>query len=153
MALHSDGGAAKARKVVESALKAVGLDPAEVAIEAGGGGYAWHMRRGSADVILALNSGSRDAAARLRIVAPILRLADGDNSSLFTRLLELNATEMPGIAFGVQGAKVVIVAERTVIGLDRAELDELLTLVGHFADEYDDRLADEFGVRRVCDGD
>ena len=57
----------------------------------------------------------------------------------------------PGIAFGLINDEIVLVAERSVRGLDRSEVEEMLLMVGHYADKYDDLLVDEFGGNRVCD--
>lgn len=153
MAFQSDGGLAKARKAVEATLRDLGLDPAKNAIEPAPGGLAWHVARGSADVMIALNPASGGGSARLRLVSPVVRVDFDVKPAMLMRLLELNAAKLPGIAFGVLGDKVVLVAERSVRDLDRGEVEELLAAIGHYADKYDDELAREFGGARVCDTD
>jgi hypothetical protein len=143
----------KARKTVEKAIAKLGLDPDSCTIDAQEGGAAWYLTRGSADVMVALNPGSGDVPGRLRLVAPIVRVDFDAKPALLMRLLELNATELPGIAFGVLGNKVVLLAERSVFDLDLTEVEELLRVIGHFADKYDDELVKQFGGARVCDTD
>jgi hypothetical protein len=146
-------GAGKARRVVEGVIKDLGVDPAECAIEAVPGGFAWRVAKGSAHVMIALNPGPEGQPARLRVISPMIKL-DGETSpGLLRRLLELNGTDLPGVAFGVIGDTVVLVAERGVVGLDRPEVGEMLSIIGHFADKYDDILVEEYGGTRVWDLD
>jgi hypothetical protein len=151
MALASDGGAAKARKLVAAVIKDLGVDPGESEIEAAGSICAWRVARGSAYVMIAINPGGEGKAARLRILSPMIKMDDETSPALLRRLLELNGTELPGVSFGVIGDKVVLIAERGVSGLDRAEVAEMLATIGFFADKYDDVLVEEFGGTRVWD--
>ncbi|MFO8071556.1 MAG: YbjN domain-containing protein [Polyangia bacterium] len=153
MASQSDSSISRARRNTERVLRSLGIDPARSEIEAPGGGAAWHVTRGSADVMVAINPAAGEQAARLRMVSPIVRLPYETPPAALQRLLELNAGEMPGVAFGILAGKVVLVAERSVNALDREEIAELLQLIGHLADKYDDELAEEFEGTRVCDDD
>ena len=69
------------------------------------------------------------------------------------RLLELNGSELPGVSFGLVKNELVLLAERSIRGLDRSELEEIITMIGYYADKYDDLLTLEFGGTRVCDLD
>lgn len=141
----------KAIRIVESALKNLGLDPAKNRISSSAGETSWQLSRGSADVMIAINASPAGGAPRLRFVSPIVKVAEV-TSELSIALLRLNATELPGIAFGLFREDIIaLVAERSTAGLDRAEVEELLALVGHYADKYDDLLVNEFGGKRVCD--
>ena len=151
MAFQSDGGIGKARKLVEGVIKGLGLVPDECTIEAAEGAAAWQVARGSAYVMVALNPGREGAPARLRLVSPIVRTKYEVAPAMLMRLLELNGTELPGIAFGMIGDKIVLLTERSVTGLDKAEVEELLHVIGVYADKYDDELVNQFGGTRVCD--
>jgi hypothetical protein len=153
MAFGADGGVGKARKLVESVIKDLGIDPDESALDGAGDGVAWRVARGSAHVMIAINPAGTGKAARLRIVSPLIAMDEETSPALLRRLLELNGTELPGVAFGVIGNKVVLVAERSVAGLDRAEVVEMLSVIGFYADKYDDDLVEEFGGTRVWDLD
>ncbi|MBW2277039.1 MAG: YbjN domain-containing protein [Deltaproteobacteria bacterium] len=153
MAFGADGGVGKARKLVESVIKDLGIDPEESSLEASSGGAAWRVARGSAHVMIALNPAGEGKAARLRIISPLILMDEDTSLALLRRLLELNGTELPGVAFGVISDKVVLVAERSVAGLDRAEVAEMLSVIGFYADKYDDDLVEEFGGTRVWDLD
>jgi hypothetical protein len=149
--MQSDGGVGKTRKLVEAVIEDLGVDPDQSAIEGSKGGAAWRVAKGSAHVMIAVNPGGEGKAARLRVVSPLIKMNDDTSPALLRRLLELNGVELPGVAFGVIGDKVVLVAERGVTGLDRAEVAEMLAVIGHYADEYDDLLVEEFGGTRVWD--
>ncbi len=154
MAFQSDGGIGKARKLVEAAIRDRGIEPDDNKVSAGEGGVAWALKFGSAAVMIALNPmvGSKEAA-RLRIVSPIVRMETELKKEMLLHLLELNGTTLPGVAFGIINNEIVLVAERSVRGLDRHEVEEILVMIGHFADEYDDLLVREYGGARVCDLD
>ncbi len=154
MAFQSDGGIGKARKLLETAFRDRGIEPDYNKVKAVEGGAAWALKFGSAAVMIALNPpGGSKEAARLRIVSPIVKVPKDLKSDLLQRLLELNGTTLPGVAFGMIGDEIVLVAERSTRGLDRSEVEEMLAMIGHFADKYDDLLVREFGGVRVCDID
>lgn len=154
MVFQSDGGIAKMRKLVEAVIRSRNIEPDNNTVTAMEGGAAWAISSGSAAVMIALNPGSTpDAFSRLRMVSPIVKIDIDSNPDLLRRLLELNGTQMPGIAFGLINDEVVLVSERSVRGLDRSEVEEMLVMVGYYADKYDDLLVEEFGGDRVCDLD
>ena len=152
MVFQTQGMVKKAAKTVAAVIKSLGIDPGKSEIKAVEGGAAWQIAKGSAEVMIAINPGQDGSAARLRVVSPIVEFDSDLPVGLAERLLELNGSQLPGIAFGTLGGKVVaLVAERGVEYLDRAEVEEILAVIGHYADKYDDLLVDEFGGTRVCD--
>ena len=153
MGLQSDREMAKACKLVEAVIRAHGSDPDKNRVSAADGGAAWALLFGSAAVMIALNPSSGKQSSRLRIVSPVVRLSQGLKIELAQRLLELNGTELPGVSFGLVKDEIVLVAERSIRGLDRSELEEIITMIGYYADKYDDLLTLEFGGTRVCDLD
>jgi hypothetical protein len=147
-----EGAVGKAARLVESVLKGLGLDPDKNKAQAADGGASWQVARGSADILIAINPGPAGRAPRLRLVSPLVKLRGEIAAPQAVKLLRLNATELPGIAFGLFRDDVIaLVAERSVADLDRAEVEDLLAAIGHFADEFDDLLVKEFGGTRVCD--
>ncbi len=153
MAFQINSGISKAHKIVEAVIRDRGIDPDKNSVTAAEGGAAWAVAFGSAAVMIALNPGGDKGTGRLRVVSPIVRMQQTSDIGLFKRLLELNATDLPGVAFGIVKNEIVLVAERGVSGLDRSEVEEMLTIIGHLADQYDDLLVREFGGIRVCDLD
>jgi len=152
MAKQLDGAVGKAVRIVETVLKGLGLDPDKNRLPDLAGGASWQISRGSAEVMIGVNPGADGRAARIRLVSPLVKVQGELAPALAVELLRLNATELPGIAFGAfRDGVVALVAERSAAGLDRAELEDLLAALGHYADKYDDVLVKQFGGTRVCD--
>jgi hypothetical protein len=102
----------------------------------------WRMQWGSAFVIVAI-SGSAIVA-----IAPLFRAVPaGKELAFYRKLLEHNA-HMGGMAsFAIQpDGWVVLHAGRAVKGLDSGELATMISAVGKFADDFDDKLIAEFYV-------
>jgi hypothetical protein len=126
-------------QMVEAVLTARGLDATRHRIESGGG-PAWGMTAGSAEVFIFLTAGTQGDNF-IQVGAP----------RLLRRLLELNASEMTGAAFGLRGDEVVVTTDRSTVGLDPVEVEEMIRRVADYADHYDDALTLEFGGIRHAD--
>lgn len=136
--------------LVEATIKGLGVDPGQAKIPGDQKTVAYALRRGSARVVVAI---ARDAGGgTLRVLAPVVKAPAADReAAVFKRLLELNAREASGAAFGLFGDDVVAVAERGVKDLDASEVDAIVKNVGRVADRWDDALAKEFGLKRSSD--
>ena len=142
-----ESNAASSVAMIEDVLRELGHDPAATRTASGESESSWIVSRGSASVVIELSN--RDDYVYLRVVAPVLTVDAGvDTGRLFARLLELNAREVTGAAFALQGAEVQIVNERSTIDLDRSEVMDLVARVSKFADDWDDVLVREFGGTR-----
>ena len=146
------GDVERAVALVEETIRALGIDPASTRAP-GEGAAAYALRRGSARILVAVHPPSGDRLdGRLRVVAPVVRLPPPERDApLLRRLLEANASELSGVAFGLSAGEVVAVAERSVRDLDRSEVDATIRAVGRIADHYDDELARAFGAVRSSD--
>lgn len=137
--------------LVETTIRALGLDPAQARVPHDGPGARFALRRGSAEVLVLLAgpSGS-DAVGTLRVVAPVIALPSVERRlELYERLLRLNGSEARGCAFALSDDAVVIVHERSVRDLDASEVDAAIRTVGAVADHFDDALAREFDAARA----
>ena len=141
----------EAVRLVESVITALGLSAADAALSAEEPTKtrAFALKRGSARVVVAVHA--NDAGGTIRVLAPCVKLGATPSAEFFKHLLELNARELVGAAFGVFGEDVVVVAERSVEDLDTSEVDAMIRTVGRIADRHDDVLAQRFGVRRASD--
>ena len=149
---HEEGSKSRAVELVEQTLRALGIDPAVARIAADRGAERWSLRRGSVVMLVAIQAASTEGeAASLRVVAPVVRVGSADRAVLYAWLLEANAREVRGAAFGVTGDEVVLIAERSVLDLDASEVDAMVRTVGAAADHYDDFLATKFGAVRASD--
>ncbi len=142
----------RAALLVEGVIQTLGLDPASVRMPAPAHGRAWSLMRGSAAVAIFLRP-PRDGedSAQLRVVAPIVKVESRDEVALYRTLLELNASGLGSVAFGLHHGRIVIVAERRTRDLDAAEVEYVVHRVGAVGDRYDDELIARFGGTRVSD--
>jgi hypothetical protein len=104
----------------------------------------WRMQWGSAFVIVAISGSAIVAIAPLFRAVPV-----GKELAFYRKLLEHNA-HMGGMAsFAIQpDGWVVLHAGRAVKGLDGGELATMVSAVGKFADDFDDKLIAEFYVEQ-----
>ena len=135
--------------MVEAAIAALGIDPAAARVPSAAAPQ-WALRRGSARIFVGVHDDGGDGL--LRLIAPVVKLPDeASRPALFAHLLELNARELAGVAFGITGADVVLVSQRSLRDLDRSEVDAALAAIGRAADHHDDALSKRFGTVRSTD--
>ena len=108
---------------------------------------SWRVIKGSATLRISLIS--RQGDVRLRTVSVVMVIKPGvDERKLFRRLLTINAGEVQGAAFALRGSRVLLVAERSTLDLDRSEVLDSIQRAQEYADHYDDVLVAEFGGAR-----
>lgn len=138
------------QKMIESVIKELGLDPERTKIEGKDTNrVGWALMRGSAAVYVFLQQ--QENANFLQVVSPVMKLPDQNLLPLYRRLLELNAEKLCGAAFGVKGEDVVLTTDRETTDIDRSEVQAMITMVGQYADHFDDELVAEFGGVRHSD--
>ncbi len=137
-------------KMVEEVIADLGLSPKENELQTESGEPAWGLMKGSAQVFVFLHPGDpEDDFGILQVVSPVVTLPDVSGQlPLLRHLLETNAKEITGAAFGVRGETVVLVAGRRTEDLDHSEVKDMILRLGYYADVYDDALATQFGGRR-----
>jgi anti-sigma factor RsiW len=141
-----------AKRLVEAAIRKIGLDPtAARAPSAGPDQAAWTLKRGSASVLVSVTNREDEGVTYLRVASPVVTLPPdaGKHEPLLRKLLELNASGLANAAFGLLGDRVVVVSERPTAGLDEAEVEQMVRHLSAVADTFDDRLEREFGATRV----
>jgi anti-sigma factor RsiW len=142
-----------AKKLVEAAIRKIGLDPANCkAAAASPSQAAWTLKRGSASILVAVTRRDDEGGvAYLRVASPVVTLpADATrHEGMFRKLLELNAAGLANAAFGLIGDRVVVVSERPAAGLDESEVDQTVRHLAAVADTFDDRLEKDFGATRA----
>ena len=139
----------EAVRLIESVIRGLGLDPTSAMIPGDSATKAYALKRGSARVVVAVHT--TDSGGTFRVLPPCVRIDASSSADLYKHLLELNARELVGAAFGVFGDEVVVVAERPVKDLDASEVESAIRNVGRIGDRYDDALAQRFGVKRSSD--
>lgn len=139
MALFSNKQEANLRsciRMIEDALHSLGHPPDESRSESADDMPAWRVvTGGGAHVEVHLGvEGDRNV---LRVTAVVASVPEGaDEAALYRKLLELNAAEVKGVAFGLQGRDIVLVAERSTIDLDPSETEDMLRRTEGFAEHY-----------------
>jgi hypothetical protein len=138
-------------QMVDAVLTARGLEAARHRIESAAG-PAWGLTAGSAEVFIFLTAGN-SGDNFIQIVAPVMQPTSDTlaGPQLLRRLLTLNAAELTGAAFGLRGDEVVLTTDRSTVGLDAVEVEEMIRRVCAYADHYDDALTAEFGGIRHAD--
>jgi len=141
----------EAVRLVESVINTLGLSATDAALPSDEPTKtrAFALKRGSARVVVAVHAS--DSGGTIRVLAPCVKLGATPSAELFKHLLELNARELVGAAFGVFADEVVVVTERSVQDLNASEVDAMIRGVGRISDRHDDVLAQRFGVRRSSD--
>lgn len=141
------------RQLVEEMLRAAGVEPTRALVNDEPGRVSWSLRRGSANVLVALLGEGSESPTRIRVAASLLTLPTDEaaRNRLFLRLLELNGGGLANAAFGVVGERVIAASERPTHGLDAVEVEQMVHHLAAVADTYDDRLVAEFGGKRASD--
>jgi hypothetical protein len=134
-------------ELVEELIGGFGLNPKELRLEGGPDVAVWNLQRGSATVLLIVREA--DEGAFIQVVSPILEVPEANREAFYERLLRLNMEELVNCAFALQENEVTVTSDRSAKNLNYSEVEEMLTNVAAYADEYDDRLSQEFGARRL----
>ena len=143
----------QAVRLVEEAIAGLSVNVAESRLPSDGATTRYALQRGSAQLLILVEPPSDTVELGvLRVVAPVVRLpAMERRPELFQKLLEANARELFGAAFALQAGEIVVVTERSLLDLDRSEVEVAIRTVGRVADRYDDDLAIEFATSRSSD--
>ncbi|MGH7279901.1 MAG: YbjN domain-containing protein [Polyangiaceae bacterium] len=141
------------KTLVEGTLKKLGLDPEASRAKSAEGQATYTFGRGSAHVLVGIVKRAEQQMVYLRVASPVMIPGDDAerNHALFERLLELNGAGIGNCAFATIDGRVVVISERPAVGLDAAEVEQILKHTSAVADTYDDRLVEEFGGRRASD--
>jgi hypothetical protein len=132
-------------KVIDDVLKEFGLDECRADLS---DGFGWTLQRGSAVIFIGLSKNSVIEEETIKIFSPILKLPKQNLLPFYRRCLELNDC-LVGCALAADDNGVLIVTERPVLGLDKAEIIHMILNVGMASDGLDNRLAEEFGAEMV----
>ncbi|HVV82500.1 MAG TPA: YbjN domain-containing protein [Kofleriaceae bacterium] len=131
--------------LIEQALVELGQDPELCELDDPSVLKSWWFSHGSATVTVALRR--RPGTPHLRITTPVMTPAKAsDRAALHSELLARNV-ELCGMAFGLDGDKVLMVSERSTLDLDRSEVVQLIGELAREADAVDDALVARYGGR------
>ena len=141
MALFSNKQEANLRsciRMIEDALQSLGHPPENSRSESADDMPAWRVDTG-AGARVDVHLGAEDDKNVLRVTATVATVPQVDAAVLaqiFRKLLELNAGEVKGVAFGIVGDDIVLISERSTLDLDPSEVEEILRQTEKFAAHY-----------------
>jgi hypothetical protein len=137
---------ASTRALVEEVLVELGHAPTDTRLtDASSSLHVWKIARGSATAHIALLD--RPAFTHIRVSAIVMTLDSRvDRAALYAHLLDANAS-LCGAAFALDGDRVLLVAERSTLDLDRSEVRDVIHNVLAHADDHDEALVARFGGR------
>jgi hypothetical protein len=131
--------------LVEAALADLGHSAPASRVKDAAALHAWQIPKGSSITRVTLIH--RAEFTHLRVCATVMTLDRAvERPALFAHLLDLNAM-LCGVAFATAGDRVLLLAERSTLDLDRSEVLELIRRVTTYSDEHDDVLVARFGGR------
>jgi hypothetical protein len=144
---------ARAARLVEETISALGISPATVRMTPpAAGGFAWSLMRGSAALAIFVRPPrANEDGPFLRVISPMVMVDTSRELELYRKLLELNASGLSSVAFGLHDGRIVAVSERPTRDLDASEVRFIVQIVGAVADHYDDDIIKNFGGKRVSD--
>lgn len=134
--------------MIEGCIRELGVEPVGCRGEKPG---QWNLRKGSARVWLDLWYSSAEERPYYQVMSPVLPLPTQNREAFFQELLELN-DRLFGVAFSLHRNWAWLKAIREVEAMDPSEALAMIVRVGRYADQYDDYLAEEYGVQRPVPG-
>ncbi|MBR8830610.1 MAG: hypothetical protein N5P05_000888 [Chroococcopsis gigantea SAG 12.99] len=114
-------------------------------VQQNGAGYLWKFFYGSVEVFVQLTGETDDDF--LTVWSPIMKYPVKDELALLRKLLQKNCQDTFESHFGIMSETIVVLSQRTVADLSPGEISRSITLVATVADNNDDILIEEFGVK------
>ncbi|GAB4224709.1 MAG: YbjN domain-containing protein [Stanieria sp.] len=108
-------------------------------------GILWKFQYGSVEVFVQLTGESEDDL--LTVWATVLQLPAKDETKLMRKLLEMNWAGTFETCFSIVENRVVVSSQRTLADLYPSEISRIITLVATIADDNDEALQAEFGMK------
>jgi hypothetical protein len=140
-----ESNAASAIGLIEQALTSLGHDPEACELDDPAMLKSWWFSQGSATITVALRR--RPGTPHLRVSTPVMTPAAATSRpTLHADLLARNR-DLCGMAFALDGDKVLLVSERSTLDLDRSEVLDLIGGLATTADAVDDALVATYGGR------
>lgn len=131
-------------EAVETAIQEIGI-PVEKTREPSRPGM-WHIRKGSANITVEITFIQATQRVIMAVWSVMMDIPP-NSPQLSQLLLELNG-HLLGPAFAFVNGKVLLRSVRDAEGLDAQECKHIILQMGHFADEYDEKLQADFPHQR-----
>lgn len=132
-------------QAVETAIQEIGI-PVEQTRDPQRPGM-WHIAKGSANLTIEITFVQSMQRVIMAVWSVMMDIPKANVDRLSQLLLELN-TVMMGPSFAYNNGKVLLRTVRDGEGLDAQECKYIILQMGHFADEYDEKLQKDFPHQR-----
>jgi hypothetical protein len=109
------------------------------------GGHVWKFKYGSVEVFVQLTGESDEDT--FTVWSSVMNLPAQNEPQLMRKLLEMNWMTTFEACFGIFNNQIVILSSRTVAELSPGEISRLVTVVATIADDNDEALQAEFGMK------
>lgn len=130
--------------MVEEVLRGLGHVVDQSRVDSPNAERAWRVKKGSAEIAILVVD--QEDFWQLRVVSAVMTVDDKvDLPKLYKKVLELNAHEVVGAAFALKGPHVMLRSQRSTRDLDQSEVHDIVHRVQEYADDWDDKLVEEFG--------
>ena len=126
----------KYNQLVENCIKKIGVDPTTCYDK---NSNQWFLKKGSADVAIAVRWEEVNKAAYIQILSPVMQIPSSNKESFYKDLLEINLS-LYGVAFAMDTKWAYLGMVREAEGIDENEMMNMLQRVGNYADHLDDKL-------------
>jgi hypothetical protein len=109
------------------------------------GGHVWKFKYGSVEVFVQLTGESDEDT--FTVWSSVMNLPAQNEPQLMRKLLEMNWMTTFEACFGIFNNQIVVLSSRTVAELSPGEISRLVTVVATIADDNDEALQSEFGMK------
>ena len=108
-------------------------------------GHLWKFTYGTVDVSVQLTGTSDEDM--FTVWSSVLSLPAKDEAKLMRLLLEMNWNQTFEARYAIVDNQVVVLSSRTVDDLSPVEISRAITIVATIADDSDEPLMEEFGLK------
>ena len=108
-------------------------------------GYRWKFKYGTVDVFVQLTGTSDEDM--FTVWSSVLSLPANNEEKLMRLLLEMNWASTFEARYAIVENQVVVLTSRTVDDLSPVEISRAITIVATLADDSDEPLMEEFGLK------
>jgi len=129
--------------MIDNIIRGFGVDPAACKNAETPG--QWNLKKGSAPVWIDVWKLQDQEYGYFQVMAPICQIPV-NNQHIFTKdLLEINHS-LYGVSFTIFKDWAYLKMIRELDGLDQSEATAMINRIGNYADEYDDKLKQKYGL-------
>lgn len=122
--------------LVEGCIGRLGVDPTICRGEKPG---QWSLKKGSVNVWIDVFHIEKEKRAYFQVMSQVMNIPPTNKEALYEELLTLN-DRLFGVAFTIYKNIVWLKVIRETQGLDADEAFAMITRIGNYADDYDDKL-------------